>query len=205
MTVGGSFSGFIFMCNGKTKPECYRNRVFGMPLAKEDVVKTVKKGTHLFLYDFDLKLLYGTYQATSDGALDLEPVALQGKFRAQVRFKISKDCLPLHESSFKTAIRDNYQGGKFKQELNNKQVRALISLFRPIASVSAAHHRDVVVPYPHYDKYDAEARIAHVQPLIEPRHDIKYPADLNYLTAAPEPYVPEEPLCSHDTYRSLTV
>nr|XP_027102049.1 uncharacterized protein LOC113722998 isoform X2 [Coffea arabica] len=151
-------SGYIFMCNGKTKADCYRYRVFGLPAARLNVVKKIRPCMTLFLFDFELKLLYGVYCATSNGGLGIEPTAFQGKFLAQVRFEIFKDCLPLPESAFKHVIKDNYNASiQFKQELSNEQVTNLMSLFRPIltipvpfsnilpeAEVSASYDRYVV-------------------------------------------------------------
>lgn len=135
-TVGGNqLAGYIFMCNGKTKPDCFKYRVFGLPAARIDVVAKIKPSTILFLFDFNLKILYGVFVAASNGILGLEPRAFGGKFSAQVRFEIFKDCLPLPEIAFKHVIKDNYQGHcKFRQELSNKQVNDLIPLFRTVAA-----------------------------------------------------------------------
>ncbi|XP_061357126.1 uncharacterized protein LOC133301510 isoform X2 [Gastrolobium bilobum] len=133
-------SGFIFMCNSATKPDCYRYRVFGLPAGRKDVVEKINPGTYLFLFDTDVKLLYGPYIATSTGKLKLEPLAFGRKFPAQVRFKVYVDCLPLPENCFKHAIRDNYQknNNKFNPELNIRQVRSLLELFRPLHVSSTA-------------------------------------------------------------------
>ncbi|KAK8488934.1 hypothetical protein V6N13_060948 [Hibiscus sabdariffa] len=77
------FSGFIFMCNGRTKPQCYMYRVFGLPAGQLDVVEKIKPGMMLFLFDFELKLLYGIYEAASVGTLHLEQTAFNGRFPAQ--------------------------------------------------------------------------------------------------------------------------
>ncbi|KAL5074998.1 hypothetical protein RYX36_013982 [Vicia faba] len=134
MDAEDKLSGFIFMCNQMTKPECYRYRVFALPAGRKHVVERINPGMHLFLFDTDAKLLYGIYLATSSGMLNIEPYAFGGRFPAQVSFKIYQDCWPLLENQFKHAIKENYQNHshKFNPELNARQVRSLLEMFRAL-------------------------------------------------------------------------
>ncbi|WOL02568.1 extensin-2-like [Canna indica] len=181
-------SGFIFMCSGRTKPECFQYRVFGLPKAKKEIVEKIKPGTRLFLYDFDVKLLYGVYRATSQGRMDLEPDAFKGSFPAQVKFKIDKDCLPLHETTFRHAIQENYFArGKFHPQLNSKQVHKLCSLFRP-------------ANFPHQPvQYDRRSPIHHLPPAD--------PFRSSNVMRAPSPELRGIAQVPHtnDTYRHLHV
>ncbi|KAF0896346.1 hypothetical protein E2562_021881 [Oryza meyeriana var. granulata] len=125
-------AGYIFMCNGVTKAQCYRHRVMGLPLGSLDAVSRIRRGTVLFLYDFDTKHLYGPYRADSNGGLTLVPDAFRGRFPAQVKFTVDGDFKPIPESSLRTAIKENYFNGKFCPELTLTQVEKLRALFRPI-------------------------------------------------------------------------
>ena len=80
-------AGLISMCSNETKKDCFKYRVFGFPEAKKDMVEKVKKGTKLFLFDVDKRILYGVYQATSTGGINLVEEAFKNssrKFPAQV-------------------------------------------------------------------------------------------------------------------------
>ncbi|KAK9755234.1 hypothetical protein RND81_01G011700 [Saponaria officinalis] len=122
--------GMIFICSSDTKKDCYRYKVFGLPAAKKDVVAKIYKGMRLFLFDVDLKMLYGIYKAAAAGSYNVEPEAFKSRFPSQVRFTVLKDYLPIAEEKFKRVIKDNYYTNtKFNGQLNSEQVKNLCKLF----------------------------------------------------------------------------
>ncbi|KAJ8439869.1 hypothetical protein Cgig2_003935 [Carnegiea gigantea] len=122
--------GMIFMCSSETKKDCYRYKVLGLPASKKDIVSKIYKGMRLFLFDVDLRMMYGIYKATGPGGYNIEPRAFRSQFPSQVRFTILNDCLPLAEETFKKVIKDNYYTkNKFNCQLTNEQVKNLCKLF----------------------------------------------------------------------------
>lgn len=128
-----SFEGMIFMSNRQTKKECFNRELFGLPMSQASVVKLVKPGMKLFLFEYERRQLYGVFEATSCGALNIERDAFKtsgGSFPAQVRIKTVWECKPLSEEDFKNAIYKNYfTPKKFNFYLSQEQVLELIRLF----------------------------------------------------------------------------
>merc|ERR1711915_975302 len=201
-TSGGvkeDIQGLIFMCNSKTKEDCFRYRVFGLPKAHKELVEKVTNGMRLFLYDFNLRLMYGIYKAAGKGGYELEPEAFKTSkkpFPAQVRFRIQKECLPLPEEKFKAAIKDNYYGkNKFKFQLNAEQVKKLSQLFRPVPAQNSRGPRDSRPGKPVRDNARAPRRVPFVDqvpkvPLYRPDTVLPQRAQLldAYALQASDPY-----------------
>ncbi|KAE9463526.1 hypothetical protein C3L33_04549, partial [Rhododendron williamsianum] len=132
---------------------------------RRDIVEKIYKGMRLFLFDFDLKLMYGIYKAAGPGGYNIEPKAFKSAFPSQVRFTVLDDCLPLAEEKFKTVIKENYYGkNKFNCQLTSQQVKDLCKLF----SVSSGGSKSKKLSR----KARTETRIARAEPRIaraEPR------------------------------------
>ncbi|KAF7124760.1 hypothetical protein RHSIM_Rhsim12G0180900 [Rhododendron simsii] len=150
---------------------------------KKEVLEKINEDMKLFLYDFNQRLLYGIYKAEFRGQLNLEPNAFEGKFPAQVRFTIGKDCLPLPETAFKGAIKDNYEApSRFKPELSGCQVRDILSLFLPCIESTAASAAPMPVVAPPRAILLPHSTVAPVAPMPEvaPPHAILPPPEGQY-------------------------
>ncbi|MFX0211065.1 MAG: hypothetical protein ACFFDT_34115 [Candidatus Hodarchaeota archaeon] len=84
--------GFIFVCGRSTQDECFEKMLFCTTLSYKDKALKVRKGDLGFLYNLDTDILYGIFEAFSDGSLNIEPQAFRGKFPAQVRVSWMKKC-----------------------------------------------------------------------------------------------------------------
>lgn len=65
--------GAIFMSSTLTMEECFKRHVFALPSSKARFVKHIKAGMLLFLFEFKKRQLFGVFEATSDGAMDIVP------------------------------------------------------------------------------------------------------------------------------------
>ncbi|KAM7259083.1 hypothetical protein ACFE04_014824 [Oxalis oulophora] len=146
--------GMIFMCSSKTKKDCYQYKVLGSPASKKDLVLKIYKGMRLFLFDIDLKLLYGIYKAESPGGFNIEPNAFNSTYPSQVRFTVLKDCLPVGQENFKDIIKDNYYSkNKFHCQLTSDQVKNLCKLFHDASEGPKSKQTDIGSNSKHIDKH----------------------------------------------------
>lgn len=79
--------GAIFLSNIQTMKECLKQNIFALPSSHAEFVKHIKPGMVLFLFEFWKRELYGVYQASSDGGVDIVPHVLNysgQRFPAQV-------------------------------------------------------------------------------------------------------------------------
>ncbi|KAK8964845.1 hypothetical protein KSP40_PGU010284 [Platanthera guangdongensis] len=65
------------MSNRSTKLECFQRKLFGLPQSKAKFMEQVKTGMFLFLFEHEERKLYGVFEATSDGALNIIPDAFR--------------------------------------------------------------------------------------------------------------------------------
>ncbi|WCJ20516.1 DCD (Development and Cell Death) domain protein [Euphorbia peplus] len=165
-TKKAKIMGMIFMCSAKTKKDCFRYKILGLPSNKRDEVLNISKGMKLFLFDVDSKLLHGIYKAAGPGGYNIEPKAFKSAFPSQVRFNIFQDCEPLPEEKFKKVIKDNYfKKNKFHSQLTLKQVKNLCKLFKPATKPERlwrdpeAHTRKAPPSEPRRSRRDVRAPI----------------------------------------------
>ena len=67
--------GFIFFCNNETIDENLERGIFGLVARWTDVVREIKPGLPLFLYNYSNKEMHGGFVAASQGAFNIDPEA----------------------------------------------------------------------------------------------------------------------------------
>lgn len=98
-------NGYVFICSHRTERECFERTLFAMPKSAWNWVSQVKKGDILFLLNYQSNRLHGVFEATTDGTLNIEPSAFDGRFPAQVRVRRKMRCPSLDEAALLPLIK----------------------------------------------------------------------------------------------------
>nr|XP_011466439.1 PREDICTED: uncharacterized protein LOC101308982 [Fragaria vesca subsp. vesca] len=130
----------IFGCKHSTMNECLSKQLFGLPAPHFVYVRNVTPGLPLFLFNYSDRKLYGIFEATSHGQMNIDPNGWTAdgsgrtKFPAQVRVCVRMECPPLLESRYKPILAENYSNSlQFQFELDHEQTGKLLSLLAPLA------------------------------------------------------------------------
>jgi len=119
--------GFLFACTKKTEDDCLNRLLFGTDRVYAPIVIRVRKGDLLFLNNLDTDILYGVFRAVSDGKLDIQPDAWNGKYPYQVKVDVVGEKTSLENA------RKNLKklGIKRKMPIVGKKLINLLELYAP--------------------------------------------------------------------------
>jgi SAM-dependent methyltransferase len=82
---GQLIRGFIFACTNKSEVECLERSLFATDKVYGPIVMRIRKGDLLFLNNIDTDILHGVFKAVSDGNINIETEAFDGRYPYQVR------------------------------------------------------------------------------------------------------------------------
>ena len=119
--------GFLFACTQKTEAECLERSLFGADKVYAPIVIRVRKGDLLFLNNLDTNTLYGVFKADSDGEMNLQSDAWDGKYPYQVEVEV------LGEKMALKGARRILRGLKVKRNtpIIGRDLIELLNLFLP--------------------------------------------------------------------------
>jgi DNA modification methylase len=117
--------GFVFACTKKTEEECLKRLLFGSDKVYAPVVIRVRKGDFLFLHNLDTNSVYGIFRAISNGGLNIQPEAWNGKYPYQIKVELIGEL-----TSLKGSILNKYGMTQSKPVVGEKLI-SLIDTFAP--------------------------------------------------------------------------
>jgi hypothetical protein len=82
----GELGAVIFGCTDATISECLNQNLFGLPAQHFRYVKHIEAGMPLFLFNYFGRTMHGIFEATGDGALNINPNAWQADKTSRTQF-----------------------------------------------------------------------------------------------------------------------
>lgn len=90
--------GFLFACTNKTEAECFDRSLFGADKVYAPLVIRIRKGDLLFLNNLETDVLYGVFQAVSDGTKNIQSDAWKGRYPYQVNIELIGEKVVLQDA-----------------------------------------------------------------------------------------------------------